>query len=185
MKPNLNPNYYTNMSKLGIKSKFKKYINQDADTMGQEGLMLAGLAVLMEDIQKLEYPWAMLVEQFHRKYRIDYAGLPRMLPSDMSAFRIARSIEEHKEYMEAKNVEEKLDAIIDHIYILLGTAHAHGFNSVILAEAFKRVHEANMAKVRASKENPGKYGIHGDAFDIVKPPGWTPPDLSDLVANAV
>ena len=44
-------------------------------------------------------------------------------------------------------------------------------------EAWDRVHAANMAKERG---NP-KTSKYGSGFDIVKPEGWTAPDLSDLV----
>lgn len=168
------------MSKLEIKAKFKPLINSDISAMNQEGLLLAGMAVLLDDIQKLEPTWAQSVKEFQHLFLMGYPGRTRLLPKDISEFRIARSIEEHQEYVRAEKLEDKLDAIIDHIYILLGTAHLHGFTPTILAEAFRRVHSANMSKVRASKENPGKYH---SAHDIVKPPGWRPPDLSDLIAN--
>ena len=39
-------------------------------------------------------------------------------------------------------------------------------------EAWKRVHKANMKKVRMKTER--------SPIDIVKPIGWKPPDLKDL-----
>jgi hypothetical protein len=68
------------------------------------------------------------------------------------------------------------------IYIAMGNAHLHGFHR--FNEAWKRVHHANMQKELSHEGNPGKYGKLGDKRDIVKPPGWTPPDHSDLVANS-
>lgn len=44
-------------------------------------------------------------------------------------------------------------------------------------EAWKRVHAANMAKVRAASAAESK---HGSAQDIVKPAGWTAPDHRNL-----
>ena len=41
-------------------------------------------------------------------------------------------------------------------------------------EAWRRVHAANMKKVRAPSARSGSH-------DVVKPPGWTAPNLADLV----
>lgn len=74
-----------------------------------------------------------------------------------------------------------LDALVDLVYVALGTAHIHGFN---FSEAWKRVHEANMKKVLA-KDCPefvqDKAWRDKSPMDIVKPEGWLPPSLEDLV----
>ena len=129
------------------------------------------------------------VIDFHRKFGINYDGPPRSLPDSLTEFRMLRLAEEHTEYLDSitehytathpfdKKValEHQLDALVDLVYIALGTAHSHGWD---FNEAWRRVHAANMAKVRASEIHPGKYG---DPSDIAKPPGWKPPTLSDLV----
>jgi hypothetical protein len=56
------------------------------------------------------------------------------------------------------------------------TARQHNFP---LATGFDRVHVANMAKERATKKTK-----RGTTFDLVKPPGWKAPDLTDLVKEA-
>jgi hypothetical protein len=81
--------------------------------------------------------------------------------------------EELCEYNKAvlrNNPEGALDALVDLVYFAIGTAAGMGWD---FNEAFKRVHEANMKKVRAYTER--------SAVDLVKPPGWKAPDLSDLV----
>lgn len=121
------------------------------------------------------------VVDFHRKFDIQYDGSPRELPKDLLIFRIKRLNEEHVEYLDAVDMgdhEKQLDALVDIVYIALGTAHLHGWD---FNEAWRRVHAANMAKERASATNPGKYGIQGCKHDIVKPAGWVPPKLHDLV----
>lgn len=75
---------------------------------------------------------------------------------------------------ESGNDEEYLDALVDIVYIALGTAYRRGWD---FAAAWKRVHDANMAKERG-KPNNSKYG---SGFDIVKPQGWQPPSHADLV----
>jgi predicted HAD superfamily Cof-like phosphohydrolase len=76
--------------------------------------------------------------------------------------------------MDATTRAEMFDALIDLIYIALGTIHLHGWN---FNEGWRRVHDANMRKVLSSKENPGKYGAK---IDVVKPANWIAPDLKDL-----
>lgn len=91
--------------------------------------------------------------------------------------RHARLEEEIFEYLEAADKgddEETLDALVDIVYIALGTCYRRGWD---FAEAWKRVQRANMDKERGQKHN-SKYG---SSYDIVKPKGWTGPDHSDLV----
>ena len=59
--------------------------------------------------------------------------------------------------------------------VALGTAYMQGFN---FKEAWRRVHEANMRKVRATSEEQSK---RNSSSDVVKPAGWVAPDLKDLV----
>jgi len=120
------------------------------------------------------------VADFHKKYGIQYEGPPRRLPYNLFNFRTLRLREEVEEYVKAPDLEHELDAMIDEIYICLGTLHVHGFTPEVIAEAWRRVHDANMRKELNSAANPGK----GHPTDIVKPKGWTPPDLSDLCQNS-
>jgi len=118
------------------------------------------------------------VVDFHKKFNIHYDGPPRLLPPNEKYFRHQRNEEESKELYHATTREEAIDAIVDQIYILLGTAHLHGFTPAMLQEAWARVHKANMTKMLSTPEFPGKYGQVG--IDIVKPKGWVAPDHSDL-----
>lgn len=122
------------------------------------------------------------VVDFHTKFGIQYDGPPRELPPDIGPFREARFFEELSEIRDAvtnRQFAEVLDGYVDLIYIILGTCHLHGWD---FNEAWRRVHEANMKKELASEQNPGKYvGTPGHKTDIVKPPGWTPPSMQDLV----
>lgn len=115
---------------------------------------------------------------FHQKFGLLYGGPTRALPVELATFRQRFMQEELDEYCEADAHGDKakmLDALVDLVYVALGTAHLHGFN---FDEAWRRVHLANMAKVRVERPEDSK---RGSGFDVVKPPGWTPPDLSDLV----
>lgn len=115
---------------------------------------------------------------FHVKFGLVYFGGPRPLPTDLKDFRIKFMEEELNEYKRAVDVgdlEGQLDALVDLVYVALGTAHLQGFK---FNEAWKRVHQANMRKVRATSEEQSKRGT---ASDVIKPVGWEPPFLKDLV----
>lgn len=137
------------------------------------------------------------IQLFHSKFGVDYKGPPRMLPEDVFEFRLKFLGEElsewclHHQHMVSilrddqapdkaeltHHLEEQLDAMVDLAYVLFGTVHLHGLDHVF-AEAWARVHRANMAKVRAQSAEESK---RGSALDVVKPAGWEPPSHTDLV----
>ena len=108
------------------------------------------------------------VDEFLQKFGLSYKGPRRMLPPSLSTHRIAHMTEELEEYITASSREEKLDALIDLVYLAVGTALLHGFD---FDGAWKEVHKANMEKVRGYNPDQRKLGI-------VKPDGWKPPDLA-------
>lgn len=115
------------------------------------------------------------IRQFHWMFDLAYEDGPRDLPDDLRDFRIQFMYEELKEYCDAKTREDALDALVDLVYVAVGTAYLHGFN---FNEAFRRVQNANLAKVRAESADDSK---RGSSYDVVKPEGWLPPFLGDLV----
>jgi len=126
------------------------------------------------------------IESFHHKFRLDYGGPPRPLPFELAQFRIKFLQEELDEYAAAYEAddslearEQMLDALVDLVYVALGTAYLHGFN---FAEAWRRVQVANMSKVRVERAEDSK---RGSKFDVVKPEGWKPPCHLDLVGVLV
>jgi predicted HAD superfamily Cof-like phosphohydrolase len=142
------------------------------------------------------------VGHFHKKF-----GLPGMerppheLTDEEALFRILFMVEELGEYADAsgfmnlaavlytvghglktrdhsttqrtstRNFEKQLDGLVDLVYVALGTSLFHGFD---FDTAFDEVHEANMRKVRVERLEDS---TRGSRFDVVKPEGWTPPDL--------
>jgi predicted HAD superfamily Cof-like phosphohydrolase len=79
----------------------------------------------------------------------------------------------------AKRLESQLDALVDEVYVVLGTAYLQ-FGARIFNEAWRRVHHANMQKERAQKSGDSK---RDSTFDVIKPMGWTPPNHIDLVTD--
>lgn len=151
------------------------------------------------------------IAEFHKKFKIDYAGKPRGLSYSLEEFRAMFMHEEVGEWRSANHklmlideeiedstrlfnsppidkaevttlLSKSLDAIIDLIYVALGTAHLQGFSAEMIEEAWRRVHEANMKKVRAEKKEDS---LRGSTFDVVKPPGWEPPNHDDLVEDHI
>ena len=124
------------------------------------------------------------VWDFHEQFEIHYEtpDVPRLLPPDMAklrANRLQEELDEYKEAVEAGDLVKALDALVDLLYILLGAVHLHGFTK-IFGRAWVRVHAANMKKERAKRAEDSK---HGSTYDIVKPAGWQPPYLDDLLAE--
>lgn len=134
------------------------------------------------------------IADFHEKFDLAYNGPPRNLPVEMQRFRLRFLREELNEYMlhserlelldkaggdktdeYIREMEGQIDALVDLVYVALGTAYLHGYN---FDEAWRRVQEANMKKVRATAEEQSK---RGSTLDVVKPDGWVPPDHLDLV----
>lgn len=124
---------------------------------------------LFEDIQK-----------FHSKFDLPALSKPGFLVPELMKFRIKFLQEELDEFCDAyvdNDIEKAFDALIDLTYVALGTAHLMGlpFN-----DGWKHVHHCNMQKVRAKLESDSK---RGSTFDVVKPEGWQPPNLSRFVYN--
>jgi predicted HAD superfamily Cof-like phosphohydrolase len=138
------------------------------------------------------------IEDFHKKFDITYRGPPRYLPEDLLHFRLKFMAEELCEYASVLDVTKSLiqaalieksdarltllhdefDALIDLVYVAIGTSHLQGFK---FREGWARVHRANMAKRRATSSTDS---TRGHIADVVKPEGWTPPSLTDLVREA-
>ena len=133
------------------------------------------------------------IQEFHQKFGLAYEGPPRALDIDLADFRAKFGKEEIDEYQTHNDqavktevsdranysfhLEHVLDALVDQMYVLMGTLYMHGM-WMEFPEAWRRVHEANMKKVRAESAEQSK---RGSTFDVVKPEGWTPPTHIDLV----
>ena len=133
------------------------------------------------------------VKEAYEKFGLGYEGPIRPLPRSTASFRHQFGIEELNEWylnndraLDARGgkadyrhaLAEQLDAIVDQVYVTLGTAIMQGITEEMLAEAWDRVHAANMKKVRATSAEDSK---RGSVLDIIKPLGWEAPNHLDLV----
>jgi len=109
------------------------------------------------------------IADFHTKFGLEYNGSVKQLEPHMRKFRENFMQEELDEYISASELHDQLDALVDLVYVVLGTAYLQGFP---FQEAWRRVHQANMKKVRKESER--------SEFDIGKPEGWEVPYLADL-----
>lgn len=138
------------------------------------------------------------IRKFHEKFRLEYQGPVRGLDEDMQWFRQKFMMEELTEYKDNmvgltyelgskvlnkekvdNHLEEMFDALIDLVYVALGTSYLHGFN---FKEGWNRVQKANMAKVRVANLKDSK---RNSRYDVVKPEGWQKPDHRDLVKDNI
>jgi len=137
------------------------------------------------------------VQQFMDKFGQSYFGDPRVLPVDLSRFRedfMDEELSEYKKHARALeslldeipldeaaitfHLNEMLDALVDKMYVDIGTALLHGFNNRIFRTAWNRVHQANMKKEKVARRSEStRHSI----YDVRKPAGWEKPDHTDLV----
>lgn len=121
------------------------------------------------------------VTEFHKKFELPSLPSPGMLDVQTYVFRKEFMREELSEFSEAYRAGDlhgAFDALVDLVYVALGTAYMMGlpFN-----EGWAAVHTANMAKVRATSEEQSK---RGSSLDVVKPEGWQAPNLWPALVEA-
>mgnify|MGYP001440054694 FL=1 len=118
------------------------------------------------------------IDAFHKKFgfeKNDKVGIPEN--NELVNFRTSFLLEELTEYTQAitkKDTAGALDALVDIVYIALGTAWL--FN-LPFEKAWNEVQKANMSKIRTKSKSKKR----GTSFDVVKPKGWRPPDLEQII----
>jgi len=121
------------------------------------------------------------VGEFNKKFALPVAGKssePHLIPDIVAEYRISfleEELSELKSAYAANDLVEIADALVDIVYVALGTAHFYGLP---FDELFEEVHQSNMTKIRAqhaveSKRNSG--------LDVIKPNGWRKPDLAIIL----
>ena len=118
------------------------------------------------------------IDAFHKKFgfeKNEKVGIPDN--NELVNFRTSFLMEELAEYTQAitkKDAAGALDALVDIVYIALGTAWL--FN-LPFEKAWNEVQKANMSKVRAKSKSKKR----GTAFDVIKPQGWQAPNIERIV----
>jgi predicted HAD superfamily Cof-like phosphohydrolase len=121
------------------------------------------------------------VAAFHEKFGLTYNGKPRLLDSMTVRFRLKFLEEELMEFRVSAISDDMpgmADALIDLVYVAMGTAYTMGLPWQPL---WNEVQRANMSKVRASSADESK---RGSSLDVVKPEGWKGPDIEGVLDAA-
>lgn len=121
------------------------------------------------------------VKEFHDRF-----NLPRRKPGEpfnreIILFRLGFLLEELQELSEALNNDDyakATDALVDLIYVALGTALIF---SLPFEDAWDEVHRANMRKVGLVSSRQSK---RGSILDIGKPKDWVAPDIEQFLEPA-
>lgn len=124
------------------------------------------------------------VGAFHAKFALDNATYwpagPRPHDPGLLEFRQRFLREELTEFDDASDRRDDakaFDALLDLVYVAMGTAHLLGYP---WQEGWAMVQRANMAKERAAGADDPR-SIRRHAADVVKPAGWAPPDIDYLL----
>lgn len=112
--------------------------------------------------------WAALVLEFHDAQGQFCPVQPEgSIPEEVQILRLRLMHEELYEYIlaiqEGEPVEKIADSICDLLYVVVGTAVAHGMGP-ILDEMFREVHRSNMTKEFRPIGNGEKGGFKGERF---------------------
>ncbi|MDE7122058.1 MAG: C39 family peptidase [Oscillospiraceae bacterium] len=110
--------------------------------------------------------WKM-VRAFHEKFGHPISNIPIIMEKERVKKRYNWMLEEINEFMEAEDLVEQADAMIDVIYFALGTLVEMG---ILPDELFNIVHKANMLKLWEDG-NP-HYNAEGKT---IKPINWKDP----------
>lgn len=121
------------------------------------------------------------VGTFHRRFGLPSSVevmSPHLLDYDVQEFRKNFMQEELDEFTDACNngdLAGAADALIDLVYVAMGTAHLMHLPWQALWDEVQR---ANMEKVRAPDAESSKRHHH---FDVIKPEGWQAPDIAGVL----
>lgn len=122
--------------------------------------------------------WVQDINDMHAKFGVHDWVKRKVAEGDIESlkkfidFRISflkEELTETENAVEALDIEEVVDGLIDLCVVAIGTLDAFGIDA---HKAWNEVHSANMAKepgVKPSRPNP--LGLP----DLIKPEGWTAP----------
>jgi predicted HAD superfamily Cof-like phosphohydrolase len=120
------------------------------------------------------------VKEFHTAFNLPQRSNPTIIPSGEFKCRHDLLQEEVDELFTAYNnndIIEVADAIIDSIYVLIGTAVQFGLADKLWL-MFDEVHRSNMSKL----DENGKPVMREDG-KVMKSNLFTPPNLKSIIAN--
>lgn len=112
------------------------------------------------------------VEEFLKKFEFEILSRPGFHPAMKDRINhIDEEFAELKKAVNENNLEETVDALLDIVYICIGTSIMCGFDT---EKHWTEIQEANMAKIRGITRR-------GHNYDVCKPKGWTPPNHEKII----
>lgn len=117
------------------------------------------------------------VKEFHQKFGLIWADTPGHLTTRKLVERIEFMSEELDEFIDAahkQDLAQQADALVDLVYVALGTAVQLGLPWQAL---WDDVQAANMRKIRGMTKR-------GHQVDVSKPPGWVGPQTEQILRDA-
>lgn len=131
------------------------------------------------------------VKKFHEKFGIEPFNYTNSetyptndkLTKEQKAFlkfkynHIKEEVKELNEAIKAQDYHEVMDAVTDIVWLSYGLVDVLGFNYWQAKYSHTIVKRANMSKELAGTP---ERSTRGNAMDIIKPEGWTPPNYGPL-----
>ncbi len=121
---------------------------------------------------------AQQVSEFHNSFKIPMPGKLSIPTTDNFAMRqriLQEEIDELKEAGEIEDIVAVADAIVDCMYILIGTAEVFGF-SELLEDLFSEVHRSNMSKL-----DDNGQPIYREDGKVLKGANYSEPKLAKIL----
>tara|TARA_R110000824_G_scaffold167181_6_gene343984 strand:+ start:5477 stop:5905 length:429 start_codon:yes stop_codon:yes gene_type:complete len=129
------------------------------------------------------------VGRFHKKFGLPFSPpidsiadderkTPKWLDVETQMFRVRFIKEELDELENAyinKDLTQVADALVDIVYVAMGTAHLH---NLPWEELWNEVQQTNLAKQRVSSLKDSK---RMSIFDVVKPKNWKAPRIKAIL----
>lgn len=116
------------------------------------------------------------VKDFHKKFGLLAYDTPGLLTHRKLKERVEFLQEELNEFVEGcarQDLAEQADALVDLVYVAMGTAAMLGLPWEVLWDDVQR---ANMSKVRGVTHR-------GHAVDVTKPAGWIGPQTHQILRD--
>ena len=121
------------------------------------------------------------LQEFHETFRVHIEYVPTAdVPRDVCEVRVRlleEELDEYRKAVEAKDLVAVADALIDMLYVLLGTVVSHGLQDAAV-ELFDEVHRSNMSKL----DGNGQPVFRADG-KVLKSDRFSPPDLAGILAR--
>jgi hypothetical protein len=119
--------------------------------------------------------WTADLIEAHRLLCPEQVGSEPGFPDGkIMALRVRLINEEHREFLDAvhnEDLADTVDALVDKIYVEIGTAVAMG---VDLRPVWDAVHAANLAKAGGPRRADGKF---------LKSESWVHPNIKEIIEN--